>query len=64
MNSKYRAARVAIIMGSDSDLPVMRAAATELEELGIDHERLTFTYAGRPYRLTDVYGKVIDPLVS
>lgn len=38
--------------------------ATILHQLGIDHERLTFSYAGRPYRLTDVFGKVIDQLVG
>jgi uncharacterized protein (DUF1501 family) len=38
--------------------------ATILHQLGIDHERLTFTFAGRPYRLTDVYGHVIKPLVG
>ncbi len=31
-------ARVAIIMGSDSDLPVMKGAAEALEELGVDYE--------------------------
>ncbi len=38
--------------------------ATILHQLGIDHERLTFSYAGRPYRLTDVFGKVVDQLVG
>ncbi len=38
--------------------------ATILNQLGIDHERLTFTFAGRPYRLTDVHGQVIKKLVS
>ena len=38
--------------------------ATILHQLGIDHERLTFTYAGRPYRLTDVHGHVVRPLVG
>ena len=38
--------------------------ATILNQLGIDHERLTFTYAGRPFRLTDVHGKVIENLVG
>ena len=38
--------------------------ATILHQLGIDHERLTFTYAGRPFRLTDVHGHVIDKLVG
>ncbi len=38
--------------------------ATILHQLGIDHERLTFTHAGRPFRLTDVHGKVIKTLVG
>lgn len=38
--------------------------ATILHLLGIDHERLTFRYAGRPFRLTDVHGQVIDKLVG
>jgi len=37
--------------------------ATILHQLGINHERLTFTYAGRPFRLTDVHGHVISDLV-
>ncbi|MDG2222841.1 MAG: DUF1501 domain-containing protein [Rubripirellula sp.] len=38
--------------------------ATILHQLGIDHERLTFPYAGREFRLTDVHGHVIQPLVG
>ena len=38
--------------------------ATILHLLGIDHERLTFTHAGRPFRLTDVHGHVIAPLLA
>ncbi|NND95997.1 MAG: DUF1501 domain-containing protein [Pirellulaceae bacterium] len=38
--------------------------ATILHQLGIDHERLTFTHAGRPFRLTDVHGTVIDKLLG
>lgn len=38
--------------------------ATILHLLGIDHERLTFTHAGRPYRLTDVHGNVIEKLMA
>ena len=34
--------------------------ATMLHLLGIDHERLTFRYQGRDFRLTDVSGEVID----
>ena len=38
--------------------------ATILHQLGIDHERLTFTYAGRAFRLTDVHGHVVHSLVA
>lgn len=38
--------------------------ATILHLLGIDHERLTFRHAGRDYRLTDIYGKVIEPIIG
>jgi len=38
--------------------------ATILNQLGLDHEKLTFKYAGRNFRLTDVHGNVIKPLVG
>jgi hypothetical protein len=38
--------------------------ATMLHLLGIDHQRLTFRYQGRRYRLTDVHGRVIDRLIE
>jgi hypothetical protein len=38
--------------------------ATLLHVLGIDHERLTYRYAGRDFRLTDVYGEVIRDLLG
>ena len=38
--------------------------ATLLYALGLDHERLTFRYAGRDFRLTDVYGKVVHGLLG
>ena len=38
--------------------------ATLLHLLGIDHERLTYKYQGRRFRLTDVHGKVIHPLLA
>jgi Protein of unknown function (DUF1501) len=37
--------------------------ATLLHLLGIDHERLTYFYQGRRFRLTDVHGKVVTPLL-
>ena len=38
--------------------------ATLLNRLGIDHERLTFRFQGRYYRLTDVHGRVVKQIVS
>ena len=38
--------------------------ATLLHLMGIDHERLTFKYQGRRFRLTDVHGNVITDLLS
>ncbi len=38
--------------------------ATILHLLGFDHERLTYRYAGRDFRLTDVYGKVVKELIA
>jgi hypothetical protein len=37
--------------------------ATILHLLGIDHERLTYRYAGRDFRLTDVYGRVVKDIL-
>jgi hypothetical protein len=38
--------------------------ATILKLLGFDHERLTYRYAGRDFRLTDVHGHVVDDLIA
>jgi hypothetical protein len=38
--------------------------ATILHLMGIDHQRLTFKYQGRQFRLTDVHGKVIHDLLA
>ncbi|WP_169977825.1 DUF1501 domain-containing protein [Tautonia rosea] len=38
--------------------------ATILHLLGIDHERLTFKYQGRYFRLTDVHGRVLNDLLA
>jgi hypothetical protein len=38
--------------------------ATILHLIGLDHERLTYTYNGRKFRLTDVAGKVIRPILA
>ncbi len=38
--------------------------ATILHLMGIDHERLTFKYQGRHFRLTDVHGTVVNPILA
>lgn len=38
--------------------------ATILNQLGLDHERLTYKFQGREFRLTDVHGQVVKPILS
>ena len=38
--------------------------ATILRLLGFNHEEFTFRSSGRDYRLTDLYGKVVQPLIA
>ncbi|TWT85185.1 DUF1501 domain-containing protein [Neorhodopirellula pilleata] len=38
--------------------------ATILHQMGIDHERLTYKYQGRRFRLTDVHGEVIEDILT
>ncbi|MEE2707895.1 MAG: DUF1501 domain-containing protein [Planctomycetota bacterium] len=52
----YRVARDKVIMHG--------LQATILYQLGPDHTRLTHQYAGRDFRLTDVDGDVVQPIVG
>jgi arylsulfatase A-like enzyme len=38
--------------------------ATMLHLIGLDHERFTYRYAGRDFRLTDVHGKVVTEVIA
>ena len=38
--------------------------ATMLHLLGLDHEKLTYRYAGRDFRLTDVHGNVAKDIIA
>ncbi len=49
---------------SEDPVHVHDLQATILHLLGFDHEALTFHHAGRDYRLTDVRGKVVKPLLA
>ena len=38
--------------------------ATILHLMGLDHERLTYRYSGRDFRLTDVHGRIIHEILA
>ncbi|MDE0860752.1 MAG: DUF1501 domain-containing protein [Akkermansiaceae bacterium] len=38
--------------------------ATILNQLGINHEKLTYRYSGRDFRLTDIHGEVVQGILS
>jgi arylsulfatase A-like enzyme len=38
--------------------------ATIMHLLGVDHKKLTHRFQGRDYRLTDVHGQVVKPILS
>ena len=38
--------------------------ATILHQMGLDHEKLTYRYSGRDFRLTDVHGEVIKDILK
>ena len=48
----------------ENPVPVHDLQATVLHLLGLDHERLTYHYQGRDFRLTDVEGKVIRDILA
>jgi hypothetical protein len=48
----------------DKKVHVHDLHATILHLLGIDHERLTYPYSGRDYRLTDVHGNVVKAILA
>jgi hypothetical protein len=48
---------------ADSPLTIHDIHATVLNQLGLDHTKLTFRYGGRDHRLTDVHGHVVRELL-
>ena len=48
----------------DNPVHVHDINATILHQLGLNHERLTFKYQGRKFRLTDVHGDVINGILT
>ena len=49
---------------ADNPVAVHDWHATILHLLGVDHEQLTYKYQGRQFRLTDVSGNVLSPLLA
>jgi hypothetical protein len=52
------------MVATESPVHVHDLHATILHLMGLDHERLTYRYAGRDFRLTDVYGKVVREIMA
>jgi len=48
----------------DGKVHVHDLHATLLNQLGFDHEKLTFRFQGREYRLTDVHGQVVKEIIG
>lgn len=48
----------------DGKVHVHDLHATILHLLGLDHEKLTYRYSGRDFRLTDVYGRVVKEILA
>jgi hypothetical protein len=48
----------------DGKVHVHDLHATILHLLGLDHEKLTYRYSGRDFRLTDVYGHVVKEILA
>lgn len=48
----------------DQKVHVHDLHATLLKLIGFDHEKFTYRYAGRDFRLTDVHGQIIDELIA
>jgi hypothetical protein len=48
----------------ENKMPIHDLHATILALLGLDHEKLTFKYAGRDFRLTDVHGEVAKAVMA
>jgi hypothetical protein len=50
--------------GIEGRVSVHDIHATILHLMGFDHEKFTFDFQGRPFRLTDVEGELIRPILA
>ena len=51
-------------MAAENPVHVHDLHATLLHLMGLDHERLTYRYSGRDFRLTDVHGQVVKDILT
>ena len=51
-------------MAAENPVHVHDLHATLLHLMGLDHERLTYRYSGRDFRLTDVHGQVVRDILA
>lgn len=51
-------------MAAENPVHVHDLHATILHLMGLDHERLTYRYSGRDFRLTDVHGQVVSDILA
>jgi hypothetical protein len=49
---------------TEDEVSVHDLQATILNQLGLDHTKLTYRHAGRDYRLTDVHGKIVKGILA
>ena len=49
---------------ADKGVHVHDLHATVLHQLGIDHEKLTYRYSGRDFRLTDIHGEIVKGILT
>jgi hypothetical protein len=52
------------IKAVENDVHIHDLHATMLHLLGLDHEKLTYPYSGRNFRLTDVHGRVVNDIIA
>ena len=60
----YGAADDSGFKATETPISIHDLHANKLQLLGFDHERLTYRYAGRDFRLTDVHSRVIREVLS
>ncbi len=48
---------------TDREVPIYDLQATVMNQLGMDHKRLTYRFQGRDYRLTDIYGNIVQEIL-